>query len=125
MSTNTTPTPRTDAIQHGGERLDSLAKELAGVDELGYRAAVEELYMDAAKELAAAKAENAALRKDRERLDWLEAHVPTHAIDQYVDKDDPANGFAIERFGKGGADAIFLGVTLRAAIDSAMEGGER
>lgn len=58
------PTPKNSTLPHGGERLNSLAAELAAVDEQCYRAAVEELYMDASGELAEKEAELATLRKD-------------------------------------------------------------
>lgn len=135
-----TPTPRTDALQHGGERLDRLAKELSEVDEVCYRAAVEDLYMDAAGQLERRtdgfrnaidlcvekdrkidqlKAEITALRKDRERLDWLSINYETRinvrlSVHSFVVQWDHNDDYYFES----------VGDSLRAAIDAAMKGGE-
>ena len=56
-------TPRTDAIAHRGYHLDALAARS----------------IDLCREL---ERENAVLREDKERLDWLDLHISTDETNQ-------------------------------------------
>lgn len=132
MSNDTTPTPRTDvnetplvyaaAVKAGEVYPNARVVQLRDAQEIEVQRNTLE------RELAAAKAENAELRKDRERLDWLEANIASHAIDQFVDWERPIHRYCIERFGENGALALYTGEALRSVIDeakAATEGGER
>lgn len=115
MSTDTNiPTPRTDAasfmifegIAHRGEIVVPAAE-------------CEKLE----RELAQAKADLAAARKDSERLDWVEANIDTVTYDTWSGV--TGSGVIVEKFKHGGGMVGYKEGNLRAAIDAAMEGGER
>lgn len=108
MSNDTThvPTPRTDAA------LQKLGEVNAAPHEVAF--AITLLARDIERELAAAKAENVALRKDRERLKWL------------------FSGYAVARWsyehevGAVDRDTLMYSMfDLDDDMKSAMEGGER
>lgn len=91
---------------------DALAEIERLKDELVFtqqavRSAVESVNGQADEEVAALKSENALLLKDKERLDWREAHA-MHGFGLYSDGEWAD--------GKGGSHK-----TYRAAIDAAKE----
>ena len=71
-------------------------------------------------QVAALKAENGSLRKDAERLDWVE-HQDFYDLSFAVLVDQPSDGMIAVSIGEG----WHLGNNLREAIDAAMAKGEQ
>lgn len=122
MSNDTThiPTPRTDAA------CDYTAPEKL-------HAECKKLELELAKAKADVKAHNknyakmerlkralAAARKDSERLDWMSSLPKMEFCRLAI-----SGGIEMEGYDPDGEDIESAGDTLRAAIDAAMEGGER
>ena len=105
------------------EGIKVLKKQLAAVQEEmnGWRNKAHQLQSSFDRledQLAALKAENESLRKDAERLDWVE-HQDFHDLSFAILVDQPNDGMTAVSISEG----WHLGNNLREAIDAAMAQG--
>ena len=64
--------------------------------------------------------ENAALRQDKERLEWLDEHDAE--VQKYENSEDGSTRYEVWFFMGTDPSPVFSAPTLRAAIDAAKEG---
>ena len=98
--------------------LELLRKQVAEKDEVIAEAG--EMLAMRDRQLAALKAENESLKRDAERLDWVE-HQDFYDLSFAVLVDQPNDGMIAVSIGEG----WHLGNNLREAIDAAMAQGEQ